>query len=139
MARTILAQLDGAGQASSPSPRVGSFLAAEVDQLFQLRGLIRQAEAEERRLTQEVVSALRANRVGSLRGSHAVAILAERTTLRVDPEFLHLALGRVAFSAMTVNVTAARQHLGEAELRAISEPATTAVLRTEAIERGTSR
>lgn len=114
-----------------PPARVVPLLGPEVDHLAELRDLIRRAQAEERRLTAEILTALRAAGLRRLAGRQAVAVLEARTTLRPDPQLFHEALGPRAFGAMTVSVTAARTLLGEDDLAAISEATTSPVLRIE--------
>jgi hypothetical protein len=111
-------------------------LTANVDHLAELRGLIRQAQDEERRITADVLSMMQAAGLDRLEGREAVAVRDSRTTLKPDPELFHTALGAPAFGAMTVSVTAARRLLGEDELAAISETTTTPVLRVEPLTNG---
>jgi hypothetical protein len=66
----------------------------------------------------------------TLRASRAVATVGSRTMLTVDPELFLLAAPR-AFTAVSVSVERARQHLGESELTAISERTTVATLRVD--------
>src|SRR5438094_1123077 len=86
-------------------------LTANVDHLAELRGLIRQAQAEERRLTAEVLATMEAAGFDRLEGRVAVAIRDSRTTLKPDPELLHTAIGVQAFTVMTVSLTAVRRLL----------------------------
>ena len=79
-------------------------LAADVDDLHQLRGLIRQAQDQERALAAEVLTAMEVLGAERLEGQTAVAVLGERTSLTVDPELFHRALGSRAWAALTVRV-----------------------------------
>lgn len=106
-------------------------LAPQVDHLYELRTLIRQAQAVERQITQELLGVLAAQGLGALQGQRAVAILESRTSLHVDAALFLEAAGSRAPEALTVSVTAARRLLGEAELDAISETLTTSALRVE--------
>src|SRR5205823_8045628 len=99
-------------------------------------GLIRQAQAEERRLTAEVLATMEAAGFDRLEGLVAVATRDSRTTLKPDPELLHTAIGAQAFTVMTVSLTAARRLLLEHDLEAISEPVTIPVLRIEPLTDG---
>jgi len=117
-----------------PFGRIVPLLGPRIDHLLELRNLIRQAEAEERTMTREIVTGLQALGLSRPAGHQAVAILEERTTLTVDPELFHEALGVWAFEAMHVSVTAARKLLGENDLQAISEATTTPILRVEPLE-----
>jgi hypothetical protein len=83
VAPTIPAR-NGRTRSVTPLRRVLLAVAADVDHLFELRGLIKQAQDEERRLTQVILAALDARRLGALAGTRAVATLEPRTTLRVS-------------------------------------------------------
>lgn len=117
--------------APGASRRVVPLLGARIDRLLELRGLIRQAQEEERRLTAEVLAGLDASGLDRLAGQQAVATIEPRVTLRPDPALVHRALGDRAWAAMTVSVTAARRLMPAADLEAISEAATTRALRVE--------
>ena len=104
---------------------------ADVDHLAELRGLIRRAQEQERQLTGEILHAMDAAGVSRLEGEQAVAIRDTRTTLRPDVGLFLEALGPRAHEALAVNITAARRLIGADDLAAISETATTPVLRVE--------
>lgn len=104
-------------------------LAASVDHLAELRGLIRRAQDEERKITAEILGVMASAGLDRLEGTEAVAIRDERTTLKVDVGLFLEAAGTAGYDALTVSVTAARKHLGEDDLRAISEATTTPALR----------
>lgn len=106
-------------------------LSAQVDQLAELRGLLRRATAEEKALTAEVVAALKATNRDRADGLSAVAILGTRTNLKVDPQLFLEAVGQKGYAAISVSVTAAREFMGEQDLNAIAEPIPTPVLRVE--------
>lgn len=57
------------------SGRIVPLLGPRIDHLLELRNLIRQAEAEERTMTREVLAALQASGLTRLAGHQAVAIL----------------------------------------------------------------
>ena len=107
-------------------------LLTNVDHLLELRALIKRAQEDERKLTQEIVTTLRAHGLRTIRGQRAVAILDEQTTLAVDPGLFLEAAGVRAPEALRVSVTAARRILRQDELAAISETTTTPVLRVVA-------
>lgn len=100
-----------------------------VDHLAELRGLIRRAQEEERKLTAEILSVMASASLDRLEGTEAVAIRDERTTLKPDVGLFLEAAGAAGYDALSVSVTAARKHLGEDDLRAISEATTTPALR----------
>jgi hypothetical protein len=116
----------------TPLRRVLSAAAADVDHLFELRGLIKRAQAEERRLTQAILGTCETRGLQALVGTCAVATVEPRTTLRVDPELFLEAAGPRAPEALTVNLTVARTLLGEDLLAAIGETTTTRALRVDA-------
>jgi hypothetical protein len=116
------------------SLRVLPALGRQIDDLAELRALIRKSQEAERQLTAAVLTGLEAAGLTQLAGDKAVAIVAERTTLAVDPELFHQALGSRAYTALSVRVEAARRLMAEDDLAAISETTTTPVLRVEARE-----
>jgi hypothetical protein len=130
--RPVPTQAPGASR--DPAARIVAGLASQVDQLAELRDLIRRAQTAERQITQELLTAMEARGLRALPGHQAVAIRETRATLRVDPELFLLAAGDRAPQALTVSVTAARRLLGAVELEAISETLTTPVLRVEPLE-----
>jgi hypothetical protein len=115
----------------APAVRAIARLAAEVDHLHELRGLIRQAQETERQITRELLAVMTAQALGAVQGTQAVAIREARTSLQVDATRFLEAAGARAPEALSVSVTAARRLLGEATLEAISETVTTPVLRVE--------
>jgi hypothetical protein len=120
-----------------PAKPVRPQLAQQVDDLHELRGLIRKSQEAERILTQQVLGTLTAAELDTFEGSQAVAIVGQRVTLAPDPQLFLEALGPRAWEALTVNVTAARRLLGADDLAAISESTTSRVLRVEAVEERT--
>jgi hypothetical protein len=116
-----------------PLRRALPAVAADVDHLLELRGLIKRAQAEERRVTSELVAHLTTRGLAAIQGTHAVAMVDVRTTLQIDPALFLEAAGARAPEALTVSVTAARRILGQADLEAIAETVTTPVLRVEAL------
>jgi hypothetical protein len=114
-----------------PTVRAVAHLAAQVDHLHELRGLIRQAQTAERQITRELLDTMAAQGLGAVQGTQAVAIREARTSLQVDAALFLDAAGVRAPEALSVSVTAARRLLGEATLEAISETVTTPVLRVE--------
>lgn len=115
-----------------PVGLVRDVLLTNVDHLLELRGLIKRAQEEERKLTREIVTTLQADGLRMFQGQRAVAILDEQTTLSVDPGLFLEAASARASVALRVSVTAARRILRHDELAAISETTTTAVLRVVA-------
>jgi hypothetical protein len=66
-----------------PTPRlapVRRLPVADVDHLFELRGLIQRAQDEEQRLTQAILAACQAQG-----GQRAVAVVGTRTRVTIDP------------------------------------------------------
>ena len=114
-----------------PAKSVQPDLGQLIDDLFELRGLVHQAQANERAMTAEVLQALTAAGLERYEGEGAVAIVGQRLNLAPDPQLFLEALGPRAWEALSVNVTAARRLLGADDLAAISEANTTAVLRVE--------
>jgi hypothetical protein len=106
-------------------------LGQQVDDLFELRTLIRQSQEAERRLTLESRQAMEATGTNRLQGAAAVAVLDGRDNLTVDPQLFLEAVGDRAWSAIRVVLTEARAFLGEEDLRAIGETTTTPILRVE--------
>jgi hypothetical protein len=109
-------------------------LAQQVDDLHELRDLIRKSQEAERILTQQVLGALIAAELDTFEGSQAVAIVGQRVTLAPDPQLFFEALASRAWEALSVNVTAARRLMGADDLAAISEATTSRVLRLESRE-----
>jgi hypothetical protein len=114
-----------------PAKPIQPHLGQLIDDLFELRGLVHQAQANERAMTAEVLQALTAAGLERYEGEGAVAIVGQRVTIAPDPQLFLEALGPRAWEAFTVNITAARRLLGADDLAAISEATTTAVLRVE--------
>lgn len=117
-------------------PILVSLLSGKADRLLELRTSLRTLQAEERRLTEELVGALTAQGLGAVHGLRAIGSLEHRTSLRVDPALFLEAAGSRAPEALSVSVAAARRLLGEADLEAISETVTTPVLRVEPLQGG---
>jgi len=124
------------GAKASLTARILPLAAPQVDRLLDLRASLKRLQAEERALTAELVGVLEAQGLRALQGTRAVAVLDQRTSLRVDPELFHRAVGPAAFGAMTVRVEAARTLLGAADLAAISEATMSPVLRVEPVALG---
>src|ERR1700732_1285150 len=80
-------------------------LAQQVDDLHELRDLIRKSQEAERVLTQQVLGTLTAAGLDTFESSQAVAIVGQRVTLTPDPELFFEALGPRAWCALTVTVT----------------------------------
>lgn len=116
--------------------RTISLAEPKVDRLLELREALRRLQAEERVLAGEVLGMLEGYGLGALQGRSAVAILDERTALKVDPKLFHDAAGPAAYQAMTVSVTQARRLLDAEALLAIAETSTTPVLRVEPLPAG---
>jgi hypothetical protein len=115
----------------SGAPRLLPLIGAKVDRLLELRAALKVLQEEERVLTAEVVSTVKAQGLLAVQGTRAVALLEPRTSLKVDPALFIEAAGSRAIEAVTVSVTAARRLLGEENLRAIAETTTTVALRVE--------
>jgi len=114
-----------------PAKPVQPDLSQLIDDLFELRGLLRQSQAQERAMTAEVIQALTAAGIERYQAEAAMAIIGQRTTLTPDPELFLEALGSRAWEALSVNVTAARRLMEADDLAVISEATTTPVLRLE--------
>jgi hypothetical protein len=114
-----------------PAKPVQPHLGQLIDDLFELRGLARRAQANERAMTAEVLQALTAAGLERYEGEGAVAIVGQRLNVAPEPQLFLEALGPRAWEALSVNVTAARRLMGADDLAAISETTTTAVLRVE--------
>ncbi len=106
-----------------PAKPVPYDLAQKVDDLFELRALLRQSQAGERALTAEILQGLTSAGLERFQGEEAVAIVGQRVTLAPDPQLFLEALGPRAWEA-----------LGADDLAAISESTTSPVLRVEAVE-----
>ena len=117
-----------------PAKPVQPGLAQQVDDLHELRGLIRKSQEAERILTQQVLGTLTAAGLEQFEGAQAVAIVGQRVNLVPDVQLFLEALGPRALEALTVSVTAARKLMGADDLAAISEATTTPVLRIESRE-----
>lgn len=118
---------------SRPVTKVVPLLAPQIDHLHELRDLIRRAQAEERRMTGDILRTMEAAGLTRLAGRQAVALIDQRTILKPDPQLFVEAVGEAAWSALTVSVTAARDLLGEHHLKAISETTSSPVLRVESL------
>jgi|SRR5216683_7140711 hypothetical protein len=100
-------------------------LSQQVDDLFELRGLIKKSQATEKALTQQITGTLKAAGLAQFDGQRSVAILGERTVLTPDPQLFLEVLGDKAFGALRVSVEDARELMVPAD----SESATGPVLR----------
>ena len=121
MTGTIVALHSHRTKAQPPAPAVTP-LGEKIDQLADLRKILRLAQAAEHEMTAEITQALQATGLEEARGSQAIARLEKRRNLVVDAELLHEAIGRQAWSCMSVSTTRARQFLGQQDLETISEP-----------------
>lgn len=117
-----------------PAKPVQLGLGQLLDDLLELRSLLRRAQANERAMTAEVLEALTAAGLDRYEGEGTVAIVSRRVTLAPDPELFLEALGSRAWEAMVVNVVVARGLMGAKDLAAISETTSCPVLRLEALE-----
>jgi hypothetical protein len=100
-------------------------LAQQVDDLFELRGLIKKSQAAEKALTQQITGILKDAGLAQFDGQQGIAILGERTVLTPDPQLFLEVLGDKAFGALRVSVEDARELMVPAD----SESATGPVLR----------
>ena len=104
-------------------------LAQQVDDLLELRSLLKASQEAERQLTAQVVSALQAAGATRVDGLKAVATLGQRTTQAVDVDLFIQGVGlAAALPALTVSVTKARELMLPVDLDAISETFGTPVL-----------
>jgi len=117
-----------------PAKPVPYDLAQKVDDLFELRALLRQSQAGERALTAEIIQELTSAGLEQYQGEQAVAIVGQRVTLAPDPQLFLEALGSRALEALSVNIMVARRLMGADDLAAISEATTSPVLRIESRE-----
>jgi len=104
-------------------------LAQQVDDLFELRGLIKKSQAAEKALTQQITGTLKDAGLAQFDGQQGIAILGSRTVLTPDPQLFLEALGEKAFGALRVSVEEARELMIPEDLEAISESTTGPVLR----------
>ncbi len=94
--------------------RIVPALGQKIDDLHELRSLIRQSQEAERRLTAEVLAGLEAAGLTWLAGQRAIASVDHRTTLRPDVGLFLDTTGPAGHAALSVSVTAARRHNGHA-------------------------
>ncbi len=111
-------------------------LAQRIDDLGQLRSLLRQSQEAERQLSNEIKALLAEAGTSEARGLEYVATVSERVDTVVDPELWLEATGKRGLVALTVSVTRARELMGEEDIRAISEPRTTPVLNVKPLAGG---
>ena len=78
-----------------PTGRVLPLLGPTIDHLLELRGLLRQAQEEERRMTAEILGVMQSAGVHRLAGREAVAVIEERTTLTTDPQLFEIGRAHV--------------------------------------------
>jgi hypothetical protein len=86
---------------SHPAKPVQPHLGQLIDDLFELRGLVHRAQANERAMTAEVLQALTAAGLARYEGEVAVAIMGQRLTLAPDPQLFLEALGPRAVGLST--------------------------------------
>jgi hypothetical protein len=98
-------------------------LTTDLDQLAELRALLKRATAEERDLTARVLAQLDQLGVTALRTADTVARVDTVTTLSIDPGLFVLACGDLdrAASALRVSVEKARECLDGATVTAIAQ------------------
>jgi hypothetical protein len=106
-------------------------LAAQIDQLADLRFLLRQSVAAEKALTAEVMKAMQEAKLDTAEGARSVAKITARTSTVVDVALFLETLGPKAYPALAVKIEAARELMAGADLAAISETSTSQSLRIE--------
>lgn len=111
-------------------------LAQRIDDLGQLRALLKQSQDAERQMTAEIRALLAEAGKNEERGSQFAVTLTERVETVIDPELWLEATGKRGLVALTVGVTKARELMGEADIQAISEPRMTPVLNVKPLAGG---
>ena len=107
----------------------------KVDDLAELRSLVRRAQVAERQLTAEISSYLEMTGLVALHGARAAARLETWKVMTVDAARLFDLVGVSALKAMSVSIGAARRLVGGATLDAIGERKSQRVLRVEELAR----
>ncbi|MBI3988512.1 MAG: hypothetical protein HY347_02725 [candidate division NC10 bacterium] len=106
-------------------------LASLIDELGLLRTHLKALEAQEKALTEQVKALLSGNG-GKAEGHTYKAILYQSERLTVDPlAYADLVPEKAFWSSITVNTVKAKQHVGEAGLKAISTVQVVEGLRVE--------
>jgi len=103
----------------------------KVDDLAELRSLMRRAQEAERRLTAEIASYLETTGLATLRGAQALARVETRTVTAVDAARFFGLVGPSALEAMSVSIGAARRLVGSTTLETIGERKAQLVLLVE--------
>ena len=115
--------------------RTISAMGQKVDDLAELRSLVRRAQAVERQLTAEISSYLEMTGLVALHGARAAARLETWKVMTVDAARFFDLVGVSALKAMSVSVSAARRLAGGAAPDAIGERKAQRVLRVEELAR----
>ena len=113
---------------AAPGLTLGT-LGETINRLAEVRAAIKRLEYDEQGLKLEVIGLMGTAGLATVRTDTHVATLGERTTLVVCPYRLFERVGALALDAMSVNLTAARRLLGEAELDTLGTRDSTPVLR----------
>jgi hypothetical protein len=96
-------------------------LAQRIDDLGELRNLLRQSQDAEKRLTAEIKVLLIEAGAKEGQGAQFIATLGERVDTVIDPQLFLEATGPKGLVAVTVGVTKARELMSGEDLAAISE------------------
>ncbi len=111
--------------------RIIPSMGQKVDDLAELRSLVRRAQVAERQLTAEISSYLAMTGLVALHGARAAARLETWKVMTVDAARFFDLVGVSALKAMSVSIGAARRLVGGAALDAIGERKAQRVLRVE--------
>jgi len=115
--------------------RIIPVMGQKVDDLAELRSLVRRAEVAERQLTAEISSYLEMTGLVALHGARAAARLETWKVMTVDAARFFDLVGVSALKAMSVSISAAKRLVGGATLDAIGERKAQRVLRVEELAR----
>ena len=115
--------------------RIIPTMGQKVDDLAELRSLVRRAQAVERQLTAEISSYLEMTGLVALHGARAAARLETWKVMTVDAARFFDLVGISALKAMSVSISAAKRLVGGATLDAIGERKAQRVLRVEELAR----
>ena len=115
--------------------RIIPTMGQKVDELAELRSLVRRAQVAERQLTAEISSYLEMTGLVALHGARAAARLETWKVMTVDAARFFDLVGPSALNAMSVSIGAARRLVGGATLDAIGERKAQRVLRVEELAR----
>ena len=115
--------------------RIIPSMGQKVDDLAELRSLVRRAQVAERQLTAEISSYLEMTGLVALHGAQAAARLETWKVMTVDAARFFDLVGVSALKAMSVSVSAAKRLVGGATLDAIGERKAQRVLRVEELAR----